>query len=280
MIANLSNSVDICILTGGGSHGSYAAGVLSKLYDNSQLKCDIVSGISVGALNAIPLVSKSIYNLSYIYSDIWMNIKRQDVFEYLPGLNHLLDTRPLRQTLNNFLNKYQLNVTKVPLYIGASSVTEGIFTEWRIPEEFSAKYLIDYVMASAAIPILFPMIEISSEYFSDGGLLRNIITNGPINEALLQKPSRINILIVSLRKNVTKVDLSELKNLIQVIVRTVSILYQNIGDVYLSCRGEIDVIATIYTMPETNCNIIDFDCCDELFKIGYTSTNVDVIKLC
>lgn len=44
------------VLQGGGALGAYELGALKRLYENPQFSLDIVSGVSIGAINAIALV--------------------------------------------------------------------------------------------------------------------------------------------------------------------------------------------------------------------------------
>lgn len=44
------------VLQGGGALGAYEFGALKRLYEHSEFSPDIVSGVSIGAINAVALV--------------------------------------------------------------------------------------------------------------------------------------------------------------------------------------------------------------------------------
>ena len=62
------------VLSGGGSRGSFQAGVIKELLaDNIDLDYDIYAGVSVGALNAVMLSTGSLKESYPVLEDIWLN---------------------------------------------------------------------------------------------------------------------------------------------------------------------------------------------------------------
>ncbi len=96
-ISNVNDKVDgykgnkSCLalaLSGGGSKGSYQAGVLYGLVmndaDKSKYSYDIISGVSAGSINAFALSifpkGEEVSMVKYI-SDTWANLKESNVFK-------------------------------------------------------------------------------------------------------------------------------------------------------------------------------------------------------
>ncbi len=120
------------------------------------------------------------------------------VFQLLSGgvggaarVRGLVDTTPLRNYLSEVLHavngeltgiQYNLAVGKLKaVALSTSSYTTGQsltwiqgrdLHDWTRPQRRSqqAVLTIDHVMASSALPLFFPAVEIDDEYFGDGGL--------------------------------------------------------------------------------------------------------------
>jgi NTE family protein len=120
------------------------------------------------------------------------------VFQLLSGglggaanVRGLVDTTPLRNYLSEVLHavdgeltgiQYNLALGRLKaVALSTSSYTTGQsltwiqgqdLVDWKRPQRASQKAVltIDHVMASSALPLFFPAIEIEDEYFGDGGV--------------------------------------------------------------------------------------------------------------
>ena len=120
------------------------------------------------------------------------------VFQLLSGgvggavrVQGLVDTTPLRNYLSEVLHavdgeltgiQYNLSVGRLKaVALSTSSYTTGQsltwiqgqdLDDWTRPQRRSQQTVltIDHVMASSALPLFFPAVEIEEEYFGDGGL--------------------------------------------------------------------------------------------------------------
>lgn len=91
----------------------------------------------------------------------------------------LLDPTPLKEILHENINIRNLNASPVGLKIGAVDIINGSI----IYADPTYEHFLDYVMASSAIPILMPVVNIGGlrkMAFLDGGL-RDV---APIKKAL------------------------------------------------------------------------------------------------
>jgi NTE family protein len=101
------------------------------------------------------------------------------------SMNHLLDTKPLRRLIEDEVDFPALNasikagtprafaVSTTNLYSGSSIVfhqNETAVEEWARSDRFSVPTEItsDHIMASSAIPLFFPPVQIEDSWYADG----------------------------------------------------------------------------------------------------------------
>lgn len=117
----------------------------------------------------------------------WLATLASGGFRLAPKARSLVDNRPLRQYLTGMVDpgRIQANIDEGRLRAAAVSATsyhtgrtvtfvqgEPELTMWRRPQrEARREHLtLDHVMASAAIPLLFPAEEIEDCYYGDGSV--------------------------------------------------------------------------------------------------------------
>jgi len=227
------------ILTGGGARGAYQVGVLkaiSELSSSKSVAFPLISGVSVGALNAVGLASKSrsFTRSTDCLEAFWRSLRTENVFdvrfrriasagckmvlsELLPFIfrtapTSLLDTAPLRKSLaasidldamSKAIDGKNLKAVGVTCsgYSSGHAVTffqsGSNITDWhRVRRDgIRCKLELDHIMASAALPFLFPAIKIDDEYFGDGALR----LTSPLSSAIHLGATRL--LIIGTRDN-------------------------------------------------------------------------------
>lgn len=209
-------SKNAIVLTGGGARAAYQAGVMRALYEivkEDKSLFEVITGTSAGAINAVYLSAHSAdwdIATGQLW-DLWGSLSPQDVFDlgalsigklgskWLAGaafgglapkgsgVNHLLDTAPLRRLLQreidfNSLNKiiasgqiHGFAVSTTNYYSGSSVVfhntTEAI-NDWARSDRFSVRtdIEVEHIMASSAIPLFFPPESIGESWYGDGCL--------------------------------------------------------------------------------------------------------------
>jgi NTE family protein len=105
-----------------------------------------------------------------------------------PGTASFYDTRPLRATLERFVDFDRINSpggTRVS--VGAVNVRNGNFVYF---DSAQRKLGPEHFMASGALPPGFPAVEIDGEFYWDGGLVSNtplqyVLTTPPRRDALI-----------------------------------------------------------------------------------------------
>lgn len=273
-----AEACSVLVLTGGGSWGAWEAGVLSRLHQNGS-RYDYITGVSVGSLNAISYSALSDRpDLPNALYDIWSNIKTKNVFEPTLSGKSLMSIQPLIKTIDSIVSKYQLLDLKHTIYVGMTSFTEGVFTEKVLP--VSVAKALNYVIASASIPIIFPLRQIDGELYFDGGLLHNLIDTSAVANCLLQS-REVDIDVISLRGPVSEFPTTEECDLWCYATRTLQILYQNVGDVEYKCDPTTRITARKFS-PKASLEpgFLDFNSGEALYRQGYQVDTFETIHVC
>lgn len=155
-------------------------------------KPDLISGVSSGALLALPIAMGKWDELKALVS----NITLEDIFDISPvskkgkvtlkGLWRLLMGKPslgtqnnLRKTLSKIItekdfDKY-INGHYPKVFIGVTNFNSGRFELISVFDSTYEQYL-DYTIASASIPFAVEGVEIGGEVYFDGGVLHHTCT--------------------------------------------------------------------------------------------------------
>lgn len=164
------------VLSGGGARGAYQSGVYKFLTENKFFP-DIISGTSVGAINAAAIGSGMD---AEALVGLWRSIDSERVMKYsysrilsdfaLGRFTPLADPGPLESLLKSSINFNSLNENKrQKVIITAVNIKDAGLVYFQNKE-----ITIDHLMASSAIPMFFPWRTIAGESYWDGGLMANI----------------------------------------------------------------------------------------------------------
>jgi NTE family protein len=180
------------VLAGGGSLGAVEVGMLAALVEAGQGP-DFLVGASVGALNAAYFATGPTAEGVASLERVWRKLRRPDVFPVDPilGLLALLGRRPglvqpamLEMLLRRHVPVERLEDTVLPCYIVATDVLSG--------EEvlFASGEIVPILLASTAIPAIFPPVRIGDRFLIDGG----VSNHTPVSTAVELGASRIVVL--------------------------------------------------------------------------------------
>lgn len=183
------------VLSGGGARGAYQAGVILAIAEiatqlGHEHPFQIFSGVSAGGINAAILATQqgSFYQSSKHLQTLWSSVTTESVYHAdLMGQRKgaLFNTNPLRslirescrfENIQENINLKQLHgLSLTALEYGTLSSRTFIqgsndIMPWERPMHRSEKCQIteDHVMASTAIPLLFPPVQIGSQFYGDG----------------------------------------------------------------------------------------------------------------
>lgn len=160
------------VLSGGASLGAVQVGMLRALFEHGA-RPDVLVGTSVGAVNAAWIAGHPDQDGVSELADIWLSLRRADVFPLSPlasaaGLlgrsNHFIPNDNLRAVLDKNIAFRRLEEALVPLYVVATDLKSGRATV------LTSGPAVDALLASCAIPGIFPPVTIGRRELVDGGV--------------------------------------------------------------------------------------------------------------
>lgn len=183
------------VLGGGGRWGAVEVGMLKAL-DEAGVEPDLVLGTSIGAFNGSVISSRPGSEGVAQLADLWERISRagilsgslfsrmRNVATFKPAIHDASEIRRMLEEVHG--ENARIEDLKLPFQCVAASI-ERAAEQW-----FSSGPLIDALLASSAIPALFPPVEIAGEHYYDGGLVNSV----PLTRALDLGASRVFVLQV------------------------------------------------------------------------------------
>ena len=176
--------MSVCfVLSGGASLGAIQAGMLRALYERG-VAPDVIVATSVGAVNGAYIASRPpTVDTAEELASIWRGVHRQDVFPFNPATaligitgrrNYLVPNGPLRALVEGHLEFDRLEQSPIPLHVIAVDLFTG--RERRLARGPAP----EAVLASTAIPGVFPPVDWEDTELIDGG----VANNTPISHAL------------------------------------------------------------------------------------------------
>lgn len=178
------------VLAGGGSLGCIQVGMLRGLLAAGVFP-DFVVGASVGALNAAYFAAYPHAEGVEALATIWFGIRRRDVFPFrlttalaaLRGQGHLVDPGSLRDLVEKTLPFRRLEEARLPVHLVATDM-QGVAVR------LSDGAAVEAIMASTAVPGVFPPVEIGGVALMDGA----VAANTPVSLAAALGARRVFIL--------------------------------------------------------------------------------------
>jgi NTE family protein len=181
------------VLSGGASLGAIQVGMLEALFERG-IAPDVIVGTSVGAINGAYIAGREpTPDTTHALGDIWRGLSRGQIFPLNPitGLvgflgrsSHLIPAGSLRRLIVRHAAIDRVENSPVPLHLICTDVLSG--QEVRV----SRGPAVDAVLASAAIPSVFPPIEFEDKLLMDGG----VADNTPISHAVALGADEIYVL--------------------------------------------------------------------------------------
>src|SRR5687768_6945827 len=181
------------VLSGGASLGAVQAGMLRALFERA-IAPDFVVGTSVGALNGAFIASRPpTTETAHELAEVWRKVGRWTVFPlnpltglfgFLGARDHFVSDRGLKSLVRRELELENLEDAPIALHMIATDLLSGKEVRLSHGNALSA------VMASTAIPGVFPVVEREGRLHMDGG----VANNTPIAHALELGAERIFVL--------------------------------------------------------------------------------------
>lgn len=235
------------VLSGGGVRGFAHLGVLQAL-NEAGIFPEIISGTSAGALVGV------LYCDGYKPGEILNIMKSSSRLNYMrPTLPRygILQISGVARILEQSLRAKKFSDLKIPLVVAATDINNGQI------RYFSEGELINPVIASSSIPVLFKPVIINDIHYVDGGVMDNM--------PVLPIENYCKYLIGSF---VNPTGYAEhFSSLIDIAERTFML---NMYKEALEKSGKFD----LYIAPTElrSYSILDPEKAEEIYKIGYSAT--------
>lgn len=162
------------VLGGGGRWGAVEVGMISAL-DEAGVTPDLVLGTSIGAFNGAVISAHPGREGSERLTRFWDELAGTDLFDtgFLDRAIRVATLKPaihetaeLRRLAERVIDPNAvIEDLEIPFQCVAASI-ENTTEHW-----FDTGNLLEAVLASSAVPALFPPVEIDGEHFYDGGLV-------------------------------------------------------------------------------------------------------------
>lgn len=246
------------ILSGGSVRGAFQAGATAEVLQT--FSPDFIYGVSVGALNGAFLTDRAARpefrdGDTILWSAIgtalkgfWTNNIRepQDLVverswlsvglsELLyKNFNGLTNTKPLIELLKRTLTIENLRASPVKLKVGYTDIGAGTYHDG----EPSDPNFIGYMLASAHMPIIMPLVKVGEQLLTDGGVL-NV---SPVESALRDRTSRniTEIVCVTCQAETLRTEVFHEGSLLAMVERTIDAMNREVVNNDLRLLGEVN----------------------------------------
>lgn len=179
------------VFSGGGGKGAYQLGVWKALHE-LQLESNItvIAGTSVGALNATLFLKGDLASAERI----WDSISSQALMPLeLEDNDSLFSNEGLGAMVDEAL-KQKDRADIVACYVTVKRMRDGMVQYHDIRSMIDPNYRRLLLLASAALPAVYPPVEIAGEKFVDGGANGD---NVPVLPVLRHKPTAVLVVHLS-----------------------------------------------------------------------------------
>jgi NTE family protein len=169
------------VLAGGGSLAASQVGTLRALRE-AAIVPDLIVGTSAGAINAFCFAQHPTRVGLDRLQQLWCGLRRKDIFplsarQIVVGLSGhgdgLVPPGRLRRYLRRHAGDADLGSTAIPVHIVATDLATGQ------PVVLSHGSVVDALMASTALPGIFPPVPAGHRHLVDGGVAADV----PIRQA-------------------------------------------------------------------------------------------------
>lgn len=207
------------VLGGGGSLGAVEAGFIRRTLELG-IGFDFLVGTSVGAINAAHVAFHESGEHDCL-ERIWLGLARRRLFSRNPlaiaggilgSRMSLYSDRLIRSLVSEHVANDRFEDARTPLFITATDICSG---ERRV---FSSGSLTQAILASTAIPGLFPPVRIDGRLYVDGG----VTSGGDLSVAIDQGAT--SVVFVDLRPQFS---VQCPRNIFEVITRSFELLAED-----------------------------------------------------
>ncbi len=236
------------VLSGGTSLGAVQVGMLMGVFE-AGIVPDLLVGTSVGAINAASVGQGFTKSRLQHLASIWSELKTSDVFGR-PGLRSVLGLLSGRGALSSSDNLFRLLEENLPQSHSDLVIqTAVVATEFQTgrPAILSEGDLALNVLASSAIPMIFPRVSVGGRQLVDGGVVAHV----PLAQAEMLGAQTMVVLDAGYPCKLSKLPKGPIEKALHFITLMLhrqsfgllSVLNQNLTAIYLPAPCPLDVPA-------------------------------------
>jgi NTE family protein len=182
------------VLSGGANLGSVHVGMLQALLEEG-IKPEVIVGTSIGSVNAGYLAADPSLEQVERLRELWCEVKARDIFPLNPVANcralfkqgSLFSAHCWRRFVERRAPYRNIEDAAVPLRITATDYEEGRSVV------FDSGPVVEAIMASTALPGIFPPYKIGDRWYLDGAISDQL----PLKVALDTGARTIYVMAVS-----------------------------------------------------------------------------------
>lgn len=254
------------VFAGGGSLGAVQVGMLRALVE-ANVRFDMVVGASVGAINGAYFAARPDSEGVEALANFWRGLRKTDIFplswlDTFRGLikrrGFLLQPAALNQLLGQALTIHRIEDAALPLHIVTTDLLSGAETV------LSSGELRQALLASAAIPLVFPCVKIADQFLIDGG----VASNTPISTAVALGATNVVVVPTGVSCALPQPP----RGLIALALHTVNLMSmrQLVNDI-----EHFRTLTTLHIVPPLcpmDVSVFNFDQTESLLQRAYTQT--------
>jgi NTE family protein len=244
------------VLSGGTSLGSIQVGMLMGVFE-AGIVPDLLVGTSVGAINAASVGQGFTKSRLQHLASIWSELKTSDIFGR-PGLRSALGLLSGRGALSSSDNLFRLLEEHLPQSHSDLVIqTAVVATEFHSgrPAILSEGDLALNVLASSAIPMIFPRVSVGGRQLVDGGVVAHV----PLAQAEMLGAQTMVVFDAGYPCKLSKLPKGSIEKALHFITLMLhrqsfgllSLLNQNLTVIYLPAPCPLDVPARSFFSVST-----------------------------
>jgi NTE family protein len=165
------------VFSGGGPLGALQVGAVKALFE-AGIKPDLVVGTSVGAMNGTFVAFEPTLAGAVRLEELWRGLQEGQLFpggrfkaswaKMLVRGDRVFENSGIHRLIDTRLGNAHFEDAQIPLGVIATVLESG---DQKI---FTSGEILRPLLASAAMPGIFPPVEIDGELFTDGGVANNV----------------------------------------------------------------------------------------------------------
>jgi predicted acylesterase/phospholipase RssA len=236
-LARLENaaSVDVLVISGGGSRGAFTAGILTGLRDSGKRpRYGVVTGVSTGAL----LASHAFLGQpedDAVLAKTYTTVTNSDIFRTrsilaVPFSDSLTTLKPLRELIarevpDSLIDRVAAESGGRAMFVGTVSLDAGRMRAWDMVALAKAKDYETYravLLASCSVPGLHPAVYIGGVHHCDGGVREQALLRATMLE-LARSRAQLTVHVI-LNGQISVGEVCVQPNLLAIALRSVEVL--------------------------------------------------------